>query len=114
MTNEELRALCDKATPGPWQATYTEFANAAPAWVVEHNGQSIVIFPPAAYNPLSMFNAAFIAACREAVPALLAEVERLKAELAQAIKERDAARIVANEFAWANNDSLPFNFGKGA
>lgn len=62
MTEEEikrLRALCDAATPRPWEANS---------------------FTDAGFMAL---DAAFIAAARDAVPALLDEVVRLRSEVAR-------------------------------
>lgn len=91
MTDEELTtldALASAATAGPWQAaeghTYRDGR-------VEHT-ESFVRLPggdvalaeevvdPATGEP-SNANAAFIAASREAVPALIAEVRRLRGAL---------------------------------
>lgn len=81
MTSEELNkleALCEKATPGPWR---TGNASADDFW---HGKGSIlhdekVLFVGNVNFDLAA-DAAFIAAAREAVPKLIAEVRTLSAE----------------------------------
>lgn len=65
----EWRALCEKATEGPWDWWRAEWA-----WeVTTADGKR---------TDIGDFNdAAFIAAAREAVPALLDEVEKLRSEV---------------------------------
>ena len=77
MTNDELakiREQAEKATPGPWKddGDHRILAPAVGAAVVnaEGNGYGGVTFPE---------DMAFIVASRADVPALLAEVERLRA-----------------------------------
>lgn len=72
-----LRALADAATPGPWSVYQTMHAEPK---VVDSTGN----WPSGEVAPVSLSpenygraNAAFIAAARGAVPALLDEVERL-------------------------------------
>ena len=94
-----LRALCEAATPGPWDAIYDEDAG---EWTVRtgHADVAVLTWQQAldalGLSPVTMRTAAFIAASRAAIPALLdaldaaererdearAEVERLRAELA--------------------------------
>jgi hypothetical protein len=75
----ELRALCEKATPGPWVARYT-------GQVVDSDAGQI------ADVSLSDSDAFFIAASRTAIPALLNERDEL-------IKERDHFRKLDSEAA---------------
>ena len=100
MTSEELaaiKALADAATPGPWRCVggVVEIATPAPTkrqpnreWTVPlvlvqetdlHSGEY--------YAEFGVEDAAFIAAARTAVPALLAEVERLRALVRSAFGE---------------------------
>jgi hypothetical protein len=79
MTDEELAAVkarCDAATPGPWQSEYDNCGNGGFSewWNV---GSGLM-------NEEA--DAAFIAHAREDVPALLAEIGRLKSLLASAEK----------------------------
>ena len=62
--------------------------------------------------PQAEADAAFIAASREAVPALLAEVERLRDELAEAERLRDAYKVELGGMCKAMADSslLPTGF----
>ena len=94
MTREELaaiKALADAATPGPWSYTTVKPYATAPA------SESV-----AYVSPEMMFgdsvgggyvdrvaDAAFIAAARTAVPALLAEVERLRALVREFLVHED-------------------------
>lgn len=80
MTNEEitrLRALADAATPGPWKRDVSEldvFAvdRGLPQTIVSANDYGISV-------QQTMCDIAFIAAARTAIPALLDEIERLRA-----------------------------------
>lgn len=93
----ELRALCDKATPGPWAWTEAgddgfivggacDAAGAALAGHVdiedlaEDVAHRIVAEGPGAV-PVNLNDAAFIAASREALPTLLAALEQSQEEL---------------------------------
>ena len=86
-----LRALCEAATPGPWDAIYDEDAD---EWMVRtgHADVAVLTWQQAidalGLSPMTMRTAAFIAASRTAIPALLDDSERLDA----AERERDEAR----------------------
>ena len=76
ITQEQLarwRALADAATPGPWEQV-TEFGE---WWISGPDIERHFVIDTT--NGVNAQNADFIAAAREAVPALLAEVERLRA-----------------------------------
>ena len=81
MTNEELdrlEALAKAATPGPWYHVYEGSSD----WQVY--GPHDDIKPVASlhrYHAPSCPDAPFIAAARDAVPALVAEVKRLRGAL---------------------------------
>ena len=84
MTQQELdalKALADAATPGPWESELTGgcYTVWGKADAMGYDG----IVTTDYLNPRldDSSNAAFIAAARAAVPALLAEVERLREEL---------------------------------
>lgn len=77
---EKLRALLAAATPGPWKASIY-YDDGQPSGVdVESESGSVC---DVRGRQLATEDAAFIAASRDALPALLAEVERLRAENAQ-------------------------------
>ena len=80
----EIRERCEAATPRPWQAfykrKYNEYHVSVPAG--DGTGMSIAMFPDGC--PTGEPDAEFIAHSRTDVPALLAEVERLKGELSAA------------------------------
>lgn len=115
MTDEQLAALetmAAAATPGPW-TTGIWFTGPCGEYnggtVVYGDGRTIAVFHQDYQSSSDYDNAEFVAAARAAVPALVAEVRRLRAELAavpvQAIAdacfcaELDGAR--ANEvYAW--------------
>ena len=86
-----LRALCEAATPGPWDAIYDEDAG---EWMVRtgHADVAVLTWQRAidalGLSPMTMRTAAFIAASRTAIPALLDDSERLDA----AERERDETR----------------------
>ena len=85
MNDEQLQAIkarANAATPGPWECHNDDFV------VVLHDGVWHTISIPDT-SP----NAAFIAAARADVPALVAEVERLRAELA-AVPVAEIGRMV--------------------
>jgi hypothetical protein len=96
---DELKALCDQATPGPWELNLAEdgievgtvFAVDRPLHVVcfmqyyeSGNGEPLI----------DEFDAGLIAAARDALPELIAEVERL----------RTALEMYANENNWSYYD----------
>ena len=72
---DRLKALAEKATPGPW-VYWGDVENSGEPAIVG-NGNSRVIDD----SPLHDKDGHFICASRDAVPALVAEVERLMAEL---------------------------------
>lgn len=90
---EQWRALADAATPGPWE--------------LKNYGKSVYLAGPAIEDIIGRIqfhagaDAAFIAAARAAVPALLAEVERLTAEVRryeEAEHQREMEHEAANDY----------------
>lgn len=84
ITDEELariEALCDAATPGPW----IECVETSRDGLFQFSG---IVSDAAREHIAGSVNtagdSAFIAESRAAVPALVAEVRRLRAELAEA------------------------------
>lgn len=81
---EEIRALADAATPGPWEPG-TWYGTDDGGWAAigpHHVGSEDEHLPHGCepdcdHHEQAKADARFIAAAREAVPALLAEVERL-------------------------------------
>ena len=78
---EAIKARCEAATPGPWAV-----ANIAPGWAEDENDWCVV---PGVVEScgsdmcgpvVRSADAAFIASARTDVPALVAEVERLREE----------------------------------
>jgi hypothetical protein len=90
-----LRELCEKATPGPWEARLDRYdpviVSAGSNWPRGDDEAHATAYVPA--------DAVFVAAARSAVPALLAEVERLRAE-------RDTARNIAVALEQQNAEAL--------
>lgn len=78
----ELRALCDAATPGPWE--WSHLLN--PNGLLSGDCEVIAILPEHTCS-LEMLeaDAAFIAASRTAVPEILDEVERLQSRNARLV-----------------------------
>jgi hypothetical protein len=77
----DIRARCDEATPGPW-----EFDRMSDGVFLAASGKEIC----AAYRPERDADMEFIANARSDIPALLDEVERLRAVA-------EAARILIAE-----------------
>jgi hypothetical protein len=77
---EELKKICEAATAGPWEAQLIDDA-AHEIWI-EGSGFHCRRYPPYIHKPERLHellsNAEFIAAARDAVPRLVAEVERLR------------------------------------
>ncbi len=86
---QEIRTLSEAASPGPWRIDDME-----QVWSPE----SDVVADTWEPTPESR-NGDFIAAARMAVPELLAEVDRLRAKLANARSAalREAAGVVGND-----------------
>ena len=78
-----LKELCEKATPGPWCALYP----AGGMW--SDSCDDMVLGPLLAPRP---FDADFIATARTAIPALIAEVERLREALVK-VRSRAASAL---------------------
>lgn len=87
-----LRGLCERATPGPWRQgsveTYNVFAPSRPD--SEQLGHEWVVLRMNTHFPSYIADAAFVAAARQAVPALIDRVEELERERDAARRERDA------------------------
>lgn len=99
MTNEELEAieaLANAATPGPWRETEVGCV-LTDANVSERYNQVASVMPICnkGGHCYQDDTAAFIAASREAVPALVAEVRRLRAEAAKATLDASITALVA-------------------
>lgn len=100
---DALDALDAAATPGPWSAAdeHGLMPGATPAWCVSRMGDEManrgrVWLYDVAYVPQrgdhEQADAEFIAAAREAVPALVGEVRRLGEALQQAQRENELLR----------------------
>ena len=102
MTDNELsklRALTDSATPGPWSAM--PFDDCSRVYSGEPLKGRLVVISPYEYNPRDEEDAAFIAAARTAVPALIGEVERLRADLSRLTRN---ARNEADQYRAKSNN----------
>lgn len=80
----EWQALCDKATPGPWEASRETAIDYRPTYVHGNNGKSCVALccgggpDKVVLSPEERANGDFIAAARTALPTLIATVQELK------------------------------------
>lgn len=90
MTDEEMSAIeqrCQRATPGPWHVWPTVY-DGSQGWAISHDadGEPAIGAAPCSLEQLATTAAdsEFIAAARNDVPALLAEVRRLRECLARA------------------------------
>lgn len=79
---EAIKARCEAATPGPWSL---RTRNAEPAIVSDSTGLEVARQPRG--NAPLLDDAAFISAARADVPALVAEVERLRDEALAALRD---------------------------
>lgn len=96
MRDEDLRALCDAASCGPWRVgrepppVRNAWFDAQPegTYCVESTGTPFALGLAVAASP-SQDDAAFIAAAREALPALLDMVQKVEADNAELIAMLD-------------------------
>jgi hypothetical protein len=108
----ELRALAEKATKGPWRQHLVD-----DTVIIDYDGNTIAeTFPEGGVDDKIDYdtdteqrehNAAFIAAARDALPAALDEIERLRAEnekLREALKPFARLRRV---FGGKEPDDIP-------
>ena len=79
----EWRRIADAATKGPWRADEYVVCDAAGNYIANASAR-VAFWSPIAGRDRP--NAAFIATARTAMPALLDEVERLEAQLAEATR----------------------------
>ena len=100
MTQQELaalKALADAATPGPWE----EVAESGEWWITSASDETASLYVIPDTGLMNQADVDFIAASRTAVPALLAEVERLQvawsAEHDAYIRADEQARMAKRE-----------------
>ena len=100
MTQQELdalKALADAATPGPWE----EVAESGEWWITSASDETASLYVIPDTGLMNQADVDFIAASRTAVPALLAEVERLQvawsAEHDAYIRADEQARMAERE-----------------
>src|SRR5262249_15361143 len=88
-----IKARADAATEGPWRVHAAGMgirgATTPYAWILSPDNGSIA----ERHSSGTMADCEFVAAARTDVPALLAEVERLRARVAEVEGERDAPII---------------------
>lgn len=88
----ELKALVEKATPGPW---YHRQETVDRSWIADHPDHGmhtkIIIGKCSCYGGADDY--AFIAAAKTAVPRLIQMVEELSRDLANAEKYREETEI---------------------
>ena len=100
MTQQELaalKALAEAATPGPWE----EVAESGEWWITSASDETASLYVIPDTGLMNQADVDFIAASRTAVPALLAEVERLQvawsAEHDAYIRADEQARMAKRE-----------------
>ena len=100
MTQQELdalKALADAATPGPWE----EVAESGEWWITSASDETASLYVIPDTGLTNQADVDFIAASRTAVPALIAEVERLQvawsAEHDAYIRADEQARMARRE-----------------
>ena len=105
MNYDELRRLESQATPGPWAESWTQDApdaetaiwSTAPGLSAEDRAIINASWYDGPIVELTKPNAAFIAAARNALPALLDEVARLRAALEIYADDGNWARTPARD-----------------
>ena len=104
MDLEKLKALADAATPGPWRVRQDGSAS----WLCQPDQSGLELKDSAIRLPMkrshddrerNRLDALFIAAAREAVPALIAEVERLRVESARLTSDLVNMQETARNYA---------------
>lgn len=110
---DEIEARCNAATPGPWVAGRGDVATIVDGY------ESKWIYAKDRYLAIAsgyeipnweevMANARFIAASSTDIPRLVAEVRRLRAELATYQSDIEAGRLVRSNREWVPiSDRLP-------
>lgn len=94
---KRLRALCEAATPGPWTAQTVcdtdsdDWCAVGPTHLYADDDPAVDDGDP---HPAAEADAAFIAAARTALPALLDEVEGLRAEGKETQHDKEQAVLV--------------------
>lgn len=91
---DALQALCDAATPGPWEAHTSSRACEYLPKVMSHDGcEEIAYFPETSdFRRGENHNCALVAAARTAMPALIEEVRALRAKVRDfELKKREQA-----------------------
>ena len=99
MTPEQLDAIkerCVQATPGPWRSRNTTYQSHVDVCVrdplyLAPTTRWISVLGPSLEHVEAVANAEFMARAREDVPTLVAEIERLQAELADSRQRFEAA-----------------------
>lgn len=104
MTEEELReieARCEAATPGPWYRSGNPSLTGV--GIETENGRWRFVCQETEWP-----DATFIAAAREDVPVLVAEVRRLQGELAQRVPQvRDGWKLDFPDCPWCGKPCQP-------
>lgn len=85
MTNErlaELRALCERATPGPWSFERIAHDDGYFSYEYNANGAFVAFYERDHDSPTkAKFNSDFVSAARTALPELIEELEKARAML---------------------------------
>lgn len=115
MTPEELsrlRELCEKATPGPWEAhVATRFKGIEQErGVIGPNGENVICWVVDEFEQ-STENDEFIAAARTALPQLLDEVDQLREVLDSAVHFIESSMVIAKR-SCRDGDHLHYAWGE--
>ncbi len=86
----ELEALAEVATPGPWSRTFGP-REPSRVWASDDDAEPLAVLGGYVEGTDSVADAEFIAAAREALPALLAEVREHRAFRAGMRRETSTA-----------------------
>lgn len=93
---DRLEQLAEEASPGPWSAWTT--ASVSSSWFGKSGIAGLPILSADRCPAFAPADAAFIAAARSALPALIVELRTARVELARTVNTFDPL-VVAVEFA---------------
>ena len=102
-TRDQLRALANAATPGPWEWHHQEHKGTIhPTFLEGRTENDWVLSLDDAFTP-SRATLEFIAAARTALPLLLDQLDQAEARIAAVDAELLYAELHGNDEVWTHN-----------